>query len=282
MRTHIDWLTFTMAPRYGTYDNEGMSVGEDYAAAIEAAWTATFDVETLASAFGGEWEKLEKSRAPYTDAWALVEAGVTLFAGIHLNHCCVEISGKGCEKLIEKNLLEKCLLAAAARITRIDIACDIETAIHPSEFVGQVSHKRMRSSGSQKSASGETEYVGSRTSDRFARVYRYNPPHPRSHLLRIEHVFHKAYAKKVASEIIHAGVESVAAAAGVAFGWQHSVWTPGADDSADLSIAYVERSMGGTVFWLVNSVAPAFKRLCDNGTIDNPEAFLKQFFLSQQ
>jgi len=280
MRSHIDWITFTMTPRYGTFDNEGMSVGDDYASAIEAAWTATFDAETLAGAFGGQWEKLEKSRAPYTDAWSLVEAGVTLFAGIHLNHCCVEISGKGCERLIEKDLLEKCLLACQTRVTRIDVACDIETTVHPSEFVGQVSHKRMRSGGSQHSASGDTEYVGSRTSDRFARVYRYNKPHPRAHLLRVEHVFHKEYAKKVADEILKMGVGAVANSAGKAFGWQHVVWQPDDNSGSDISIVQAERNAGKTVFWLVNSVAPAFRRLCENGTISDPEAFINRFFLS--
>jgi len=269
-----------MTPRYGTFDNEGMSTGEDYAAAIEAAWLATFDPETLASAFGGEWEKQEKSRAPYTDAWKTRDNTITLYAGISLNHCCVEISGQGCEKLIQADLLEKVLSATASRITRIDIAVDIQTQVSPSEFVAALSHKRMRSSGSQHSQSGDTEYVGSRTSDRFARVYRYNKPHPRSHLLRVEHVFHKEYAKKVADEILKMGIGAVANSAGKAFGWEHVVWEPDDNSGSDISIVQAERNAGKTVFWLVNSVAPAFRRLCENGTISDPEAFINRFFLS--
>lgn len=282
MRNHIDWLTFTMAPRYGTFDNEGMSVGDDYAAAIEAAWKFTFSPEILSAAFGGQWEKQERSRAPYTDAWTLPEAGVTLFAGISLNHCCVEISGSGCERLIQAGLLETVLAAVVGRVTRIDIASDIETTTTPAEFVAQKSHKRMRSGGSQHSASGDTEYVGSRTSERFARVYRYNPPHPRSHLLRIEHVFHKAYAKKVAQTILDSSLGSVAFAAGEAFGWNHADWQPANETPVSLSIVSVERNAGKTVFWLVNSVAPAFKRLCGDGTILDAEEFLKRYFLSPE
>lgn len=281
MRTHVDWLTFTMTPRYGTYDATNMSVGEDYAAAIEQAWIATFDPELLADAFGGAWEKQEKSRAPYSDAWTLPDAGITLFAGIALNHCCVEISGSGCERLIEKNLLEEVIGAVVDRVTRIDIACDIQTDIKPHEFTALKTHNRMRSGGHQFSATGETEYVGSRTSDRFARVYRYNAPHPRAHLLRVEHVFRKEYAKKVAREIVLSPLESIASAAGLAFGWSHSVWDTGSVESVDISIASVERNQKNTVFWLITSVAPAFKRLCNDGAIRQPEEFLRQFFLSQ-
>jgi len=280
MRTHIDWLTFTMTPRYGTYDASNMTVGEDYATAIEQGWIATFDAETLASAFGGAWEKQEKSRAPYTDAWKQVERGISLYAGISLNHCCVEISGKGCEILIEKGLLERVLVATKDRITRIDIACDIETEIQPTVFVSQMSHKRMRSSGYQKSASGETCYIGSRTSDRFARVYRYSEPHPRAHLLRVEHVFHKEQAKRVAQEVVASGIEKVSVSAGMAFGWSHPVWDTGEVGSVDISIVGSERTAGKTIFWLVNSVSPAFRRLCASGEISDPDEFLRRYFLS--
>jgi len=279
MRTHVDWLTFTMSPRYGTYDASNMSVGEDYAAAIEQAWIATFDAETLANAFGGEWEKLEKSRAPYTDAWTLVEAGISLFAGIHLNHCCVEISGKGCEILIEKNLLEKCIMAVQERITRIDIAADIETSISPLAFVGSLRHDRMRSSGHQLSASGETCYVGSRKSERYARVYRYFEPHPRSAYLRVEHVFRGDYACNVGRAIINSGLDNVASTAGKAFGWAHDTWQPNETTEVDLSVVKAERTTGSTVYWLMTQVAPAFKRLCAEGIIPDPEKFCRDYFI---
>jgi len=280
MRKHIDWLTFTMTPRYDSKPESEMSVNEDYATAIEKAWFATFDAETLADAFGGEWQKQEKSRAPYTDAWTLPGAGITLFAGVSLNHCCVEISGKGCERLIEKNLLARVLGAVQTRVTRIDIACDIETEIQPSVFVSEMKHKRMRSGGTQNSASGNTCYVGSRTSDRFARVYRYNKPHPRAHLLRVEHEFHKAQAKRVAQEIVDGGIDAVAVAAGEAFGWAHRTWDVGKIEPADLSVVAAERNAGKTVFWLCNSVAPAFKRLCEDGVIRDPQEFINRYFLN--
>lgn len=280
MRTHIDWITFTMAVLYNSAEDNQNSVNEEYANAIERAWYTTFDPETLSLAFGGVWEKRERSRAPYTDAWILREAGITLYASISLNHMCCEISGSGCERLIQRHLLEKILTAVAKRVTRIDVACDIETETAPMEFVSLTSHKRMRSSGYQKSATGETCYVGSRTSERYARVYRYAEPHPRAHLLRVEHVFHKAYAKAVARAILDHGQDAVATSAGEAFGWSHDEWQPQNTVIPDLSIVTAERAAGKTITWMINSVAPAFKRLCDEGTILDQEAFLTKYFRS--
>jgi len=278
MRTHIDWLTFTMTPRYLSTYPDGVTMEEQYADAIERAFVATFGKKLTADAFGGSWQKNERSRAPYTDAWKLGDGGVTLFASPTLNHCCVEISGSGCEALISKALLHKVLQQVDNRVTRIDIASDIETETRPKEFVEKVNHERMRASGYQNSDSGETCYVGSQKSDRYARVYRYNSPHPRAHLLRIEHVFRREYAKVVAQQCLSNDVAEIAGAAGLAFGWAHEDWNPSISDSADISIVSAKREDGKTLYWLVNSVAPAFKRLCETGGIIDPEEFLRRYF----
>lgn len=252
-----------------------------YADAISSGLTDMFG-ETLRNAvFGGEWSKNGRSRAPYVDAWKLGENGITLFASPTLTHACIEISGQGCERLIAMETLGAVLESSGERVTRIDIASDIETAIMPDEFVAQVSHERMRASGYQKSETGETAYVGSQKSDRYARVYRYAEPHPRSKLLRVEHVFRRDYAKKVAHACAQSGVDSVARAAGDAFGWSHAVWKPEGNNDTDISTVGAERKMGKTVFWLVHSVAPAFRRLIAEGVIKDPEAFIQAYFLAE-
>jgi len=281
MRTHIDWLTFTMTMRYDSQISDERSLAEVYADTMEKTWEATFPAAILALAFGGEWDKQERSRAPYTDAWTLKNAGVTLFASPSLTHCCVEISGSGCERLIEQGSMQDVLQSVHERVTRIDIASDIETDTRPQEFVSKMNHERMRASGYQTSDSGETCYIGSQKSERYARVYRYNTPHPRSHLLRIEHVFRKDYAKVVAQQCLEAGVNAVARASGKAFGWAHQDWDIDGDTDVLLSIVEPERNAGKTVFWLVNSVAPVFRKLCENGTINNPEEFLIRYFYPQ-
>jgi hypothetical protein len=279
MRTHVDWITFTMTMRYQSSYPETFSTADVYAKAMEDTWEENFDRELLAEAFGGSWMKNEFSRAPYVDAWQLPDRGITLFASPTLNHCCVEISGQGCETLIAKGLLNQVLQHVHSRVTRVDLASDIETQIKPSEFVEKRTHKRMQSDGYQNSKTGETCYIGSQKSDRYARVYRYNNPHPRAHLLRIEHVFRKAYAKKVAESILKDGIGNVVSAARDAFGWEHPVWEMGGDGGSDISIIKEKRATGKTVFWLVNSVAPAFRRLCEDGTISDPEAFIRAYFL---
>jgi len=273
MRSHIDWLTFTLPMTYGDASENA------YADAIENAFKGTFSPETLASAFGGEWKTREKSRAPYTDAWGMHETEITLFSSPNLSHCCVEISGQGCERLIAEEILPSILADVCERVTRIDIACDIETSTSPKDFVAETSHERMQSSGYQISATGETCYVGSQKSDRYARVYRYFKPHPRYKLLRIEHVFRRDYAKTVSKRIVEGGIDTLAGACGIAFGWSHYDWQPETSEDCDISYVKAERKMGATVFWLIKSVAPAFKRLVNDGTIKNPEAFVREYFL---
>lgn len=280
MRTHIDWITFTLSPVWVSNIPEG-GFEQAYANAISDGFLTYFDEGVITSAFGGSWEKLEHSRAPYSDAWKVGGGGITVYANPALKHFCVEISGAGCERLIAGGNMEALISAISERVTRIDIASDIETVTRPANFVATTNHDRMRASGYQKSETGETSYVGSQKSDRYARVYRYNPPHPRAHLLRIEHVFRREYAKSVARGISDSGLENVASACGKAFGWSHTDWQPQENGDCDISIISPNRNAGRTIFWLVNSCAPAFKKLCETGEIRNPQAFLEQYFYNQ-
>jgi len=275
MRTHIDWLTFTMTMVYRDDSDEA------YAHAIETGFLTTFGADLVRLIFGGNWSKGQRSRAPYTDAWQDAEGGISLYASPNLVHCCVEISGGGCERIIQLGAMQDLLAKCAERVTRIDIASDIETSTQPTEFVAIVSHERMRANGLQNSETGQTCYVGSKKSDRYARVYRYYSPHPRAHLLRIEHVFRRKYAKSVAAEILSTSLESVAKAAGKAFGWAHSDWQPEAVQAADISIVSPERGAGSTITWLVRSVAPAIRRLIADGTIRDPDEFFARYFMPQ-
>jgi len=273
MRTHIDWISFTIPMVYDTEE------GDNYARAIQSGFMYMFTRDVVESVFGGAWTVGEKSRAPYTDVWVDRESGISLFASPNLTHATIEISGSGCECLIGTGEMEKVLSGCSGRVTRIDIACDIETDTLPLEFVSKTDHNRMRSSGHHDSETGLTRYVGSKESERFARVYRYFPPHPRAHLLRVEHVFRRDYAKKVAAAIVEFGLPSIANAAGKVFGWAHPVWNVDSAAEVDISITSPEKNAGKTVSWLVRSVAPAVQRLIADGTIRDPETFFKTYFL---
>jgi len=276
MRTHIDWLTFTFTP---TWVNSGT---QEYLDALNGGLVAQLGVELMAEVFDGKVTKKEKSRAPYTDCWTFGEGWITLFASPNLNHATVEISGRGCELLISHGFLDALLAKTYDRVTRIDIASDIETTTSPIQFTGVMSHERMRANGYQKSETGETCYVGSQKSDRYARVYRYADPHPRAHLLRVEHVFRKDYAKQVSWQCVGGDLEAVALSAGRAMGWKHGDWQPSSSDPVNISVVRESRVTGKTVHWLVTSCASAFKRLCADGTIKDPEAFLRRYFFPQE
>lgn len=271
MRNHIDWLTFTGNPLYID--------GSDFPTAILNGVHLLIGSKLMDIMLEGEGKQRERSRAPYTYAWEWRKANVVIFASPSLNHFTVEISGQGCEHLIAAGVMREVVTAVADRVTRIDIASDIKTDIAPTTFVGMVKHKRMRASGYQKSETGETCYVGSQKSDRYARVYRYNAPHPRHHLLRVEHVFRREAAKLVSRAVRDQGTSIVAASAGDVFGWDHPTWELGGDVGIDLSPVKAERNGGKTVSWLLNAVAPAFKRLVEDGTIQNPQEFLSTYFL---
>lgn len=272
MRSHVDWLTFTLPMWFST------RADATYEESVEYAFVSTFDASTLAKAFGGKWERQERSRAPYTNAWTMPDAGITLFASQSLNHSCVEISGSGCERLITLGVMESVVGSIVERLTRVDIATDIETEVTPTEFVSDISHKRMRSHGTQISSTGETVYIGSQKSDRYARVYRYAKPHPRGHLLRCETVFRKAYAKACGRRLLDSGIGSVARASGEAFGFSHVVWRPDAVQEADISIVSPSRTAGNTVHWLITAAAPAFKRLVASGDIRDADEFIRKYF----
>jgi len=274
MRTHIDWLTFTLTLRY---EGEGI---EAYALAIRNGFMDAFGTVLANRVFAGNWAAKERSRAPYKHAYTDSELGMSVFASPTLTHFCVEVSGQGCERLIELGAMSEVLSAIHDRCTRIDIACDIETLVRPTEFVECLAHDRMRASGYQRSETGETCYVGSQKSDRYARVYRYNPPHPRAHLLRVEHVFRRENAKSVASKCSATNMGEIATASGKAFGWNHPVWVTDNDNGVDISATRERGRTGGTVYWLVNQCAPAFKKLVQAGAIRNPEEFLQTYFMT--
>lgn len=275
MRSHIDWLSFTFSPVYDSDPEDG------YARAIQAGLLDMFTDDLVQAVFAGAWRTAQRSRAPYTDTWEDVESGISLYASPNLNHATIEISGAGCERLIEMGAIETVLEKCAQRITRIDIACDIETKTMPMDFVAKRDHERMRSNGMMNSDTGETCYIGSKQSERFARVYRYFPPHPRAHLLRVEMVFRREHAKKIATSIVANSIRDVVSSAGEAFGWSHEDWVVSSDHEVDLSITSPERNAGKTVSWLVRSVAPAIQRLIADGTIRDPQAFFEAYFMPQ-
>lgn len=191
-----------------------------------------------------------------------------LFLSPNIPHSLLEITGRGCERLSESPQSGQFLAAVSDRLSRIDVACDMLTDVRPGEFVAQRASGRFKAHSSFVSESGETEYIGSRTSNRYARVYRYNPPHERAHLLRCEFVLKAEDARETARAIMRDGLSSVVVALGKSFGWEHPVWQPDDVDAAIIPVWRPERKEGKTLYWLASTVAPLISRLHREGTID--------------
>lgn len=275
MHTQIDWLSFTMA--HGAMPD---GAGERIYDAVQYVEQNFLPSELRLRLADCGWVA-GKGRPPYSYRAHCEAAGLSIYFGAGLTHTLYEFSGIGCHWLRENDLETTLLRAVGTRATRLDIATDIETDCHPASFVSAGWSERMKSRGSFTSETGETEYIGSQKSERYARVYRYAPPHPRSDLLRIEHVIRRDHAKQAIEWILAYDVNYVQSQLGVSFGWKHPLWQPTEASVDPLRVQRGSREANGTLRWLIKAAAPAFKKLVAAGLIENPEAWIKQVFLEQ-
>ena len=267
MLVKVDWLSWSVNIGVG----EGRGILETARLAFEAL--AELDPSLAARLIGKADYIPARGRAPYSHSFSWHDNGLTLFIHPNLPHALFEMSGKGCDAILHDDWMWDILEPLRERLTRVDIACDMLTDVRPLDFVSQRAEGRFKSHSEAVSESGETCYIGSRTSNRYARVYRYNAPHERAHLLRSEFVLKAEDAKAIAHSIIQDGLMAVAAALGDKFGWQHPVWQPSATEPAEVKAYRPDRREGKTLFWLNDTIAPLLLRLHREGTIDVLEWF---------
>lgn len=210
-------------------------------------------------------------RAPYAASWGREDGGVRFFSAPQISHVLVEITGTGCKTLRAHNALESILTVVQDRVSRLDLAVDIITDVKPATFAAKRDVERFKAIGDIRSETGETYYVGSLKSERFARVYRYAEPHPRAATLRVEHVFRREAAKVVAREILASGYNAVIAGAGGIYGWTHEVWTPESTEPASLKVGRMKREDKSTVRWLYGAVIQGVIKAVKRGDLDFEE-----------
>lgn len=275
-RVLIDWISFTFDVDWQE-DTKGWTWDATLTEAIEDAmgWTSEALGEYITS-----WE-LSSGRAPYKQSYRCAE-GIYIWFNVNISHALMEITGQGCDFLRQHGLLESLLTRIQERVTRLDLAVDMTCDTTPMEFVEAGTSGRFKSRGHVQSPTGETVYLGSRTSERYCRVYRYAPPHPRHTMLRAEMVFKKQNAKMFVSNAVECGFNynALALGAGQIYGFEHASWDLRGDEIA-LNSYTPERRSGKTVMWLVSQVAPAFKKLVKEGVIEDPEQFVREFFLGE-
>lgn len=265
MLTRVDWISFSVH----------IETGED-TGNYEALYLAAAEITALSERLPdwldirGDFE-VGGGRAPYRDSWRWKDQGVTIFTHPALSHALIEISGRGCERLHANGFIPDVLRAVRDHITRLDLASDIRCDVRPKEFEAQRHEGRFKSRSEVVSESGETIYIGARSSNRYARVYRYNAPHERSEFLRVEHVVKSDDARISAAFLLEFGEVALAAEFGRAFGWEHPLWSPDAPSTPELEVYRPDRKEGKTLFWLAESVAPCLVRLSNDGVLDLEE-----------
>lgn len=203
--------------------------------------------------------------------------GFTVFWHTDKPYSLVELTGTGVQVLRERELLFPIVKYYGQFLTRIDIATDWETEVTPKEFAESRETGRFISYSEIKSETGETYYVGSQNSDRFVRVYRYAPPHPRHAFLRREFVLRGAYAKDTASLLQSMRVATLASSLSQTFGFTHPL-TASNETTKRIQAPSRTGNMGSTERWLFSQVLPACKKLIDAGQTDIIDIFGKQLY----
>lgn len=188
-------------------------------------------------------------------------------------------SGQGCAHLRARGRTQTVLSAVAGDVSRIDLSVDLKTETKPLAFGGMRDKSKHKAGSFMFSETGETQYVGSWSGDRFARVYRYNPPHERADFLRVEHVFKGRAAKSVAARLVDVHPSAIVEDVGNIYGWAHPDWLAARRLAATPeSVVWYkeERRPSKTVAWLTETVAPCLVRMVDEGEIEDIHAWLQE------
>lgn len=262
MQGHIDWLSFTRPSEAVCDDHANL-----YYIARDMLKGISNEHETYL--FNGTGFDVGVGRPPYRYALERDDRSVRLFGGGHLANILCECTGRACEGLRGYQSSASFIAPIVDNLTRLDFAVDIRTEIRPSAFANERDVKSFRSVSYISSGTGETVYIGSPKSDRFARVYRYNKPHPRSADLRVEFVFRRGLAKAAGRALLDAGnFEKFSASLGRTWGWTHEIWHTPYKDAEKLKTPMMTRADADTIAWLYKSVRPAIRRVLASGALD--------------
>lgn len=258
----IDWLSFTLPTK-----EEPRSASKLYSDARRRLKEIGSEAEQ--TFFDGQGYDPCGGRSPYRIAIARDDGGSRIFGSSHTETVLYELSGRGCVALRDQQKARTVLGGVVDRLTRIDFAIDIVGDSRPVDFANNRDHDRFRSVSFIRSETGETVYIGSPKSDRFLRVYRYNPPHPRSDRTRCEFVFKRKLARAAALDYLSFdSTPHFVARLGNTYGLNHPGWEPGSSTSEKIHSPAVERKNQDAVAWFYRQVAPAARRLMDSGDLD--------------
>lgn len=209
-----------------------------------------------------------QGRGHYGTSLHSPDTKAVIFWGGSSNHILIELTGTTCQWMRDNSNLDHVIQNMDDRFTRLDIAVDFVTDVPPKEFALAVTNQRWKITREFNEKSGATCYVGSTKSDRFARVYKFNPPHPRAGVLRCEMVLRGNYAKQTARSISQHGLKEVVKMLGNSFSWNHPLWKPESTTTGKLRASRADRNDPNTLIWLQGTVKSALINAHKSGLIN--------------
>lgn len=262
MYIKLDWLSFSLPFPASALFND------DQAAIVAGDALMDFLGEHYEGMVGEGGFQQGNGRRPFSTSYRTKDNSVAVYLNHKLTHFLVELSGKACERMFSDGNGQGFLNTVRERVTRIDIACDILCETNPLDFADARGEARFKSHSEIVSEIGTTYYVGSKKSDRYARVYRYSAPHPRSHLLRVEHVFRDDNARETLSYYLERGAEMTAQQCQLMYKWEHPSWEIGHASEKEIYTIRPDRENANTVYWAYDTIAPMLARLVREGSIE--------------
>ena len=267
MQTKIDYLAFTVPCRVPFEEGNEESIG--------AALTMFLDFlgeNWLPIAQRHRWE-VYKAKGFYHTRIFDEQAKISLSFGNTNSHIYVEFGGQALDFVRATGLYEGLIQSVGTRTSRIDFAVDFESEVSVEDFIGNRQKGRFKAGGNVFSEDGDTSYIGSWKAERFARVYRYHEPHPRSKMLRAEVVLRGTYAKQAMAIVTSLGEVQAALAAHEPFGWQHQLWQPTEAVVSEIVSKRHDKEGASTIRWLNGDVAACIVRLHSEGLISATDWF---------
>jgi len=255
-----DWLSWTVVPQA----REGHVLDD-------VGWAGSFNASFERYGVQAEYKATPANRRPYNRKFKLVGDMGHLFFNPKLDYGTVELTGRGCSMLSNKDEFEMVAEKAAHSVTRFDVAIDFDDETTPFDFVASGVSRRFRTRQFLQSDDGETVYIGSPNSDLHCRVYKYNEPHERAGLLRVEFVSHRDQAKQAIELWLNAGPIAAVAFMASPFDFKHRLWATGKWHGAivDRKVSRV-RASNKTRLWLIKQVRPALLKLAAKDELDGP------------
>lgn len=262
---HIDYLSFSFTPTPVAFEIASDDVPGRAVALLEAELGEEWCAYYLAEA---RFSKTTPMR-PYSWAARYEEWGLEVHCHPSLPHAYVRLPGAACHYLNSRGRgVFDLAVARAERVTRIDLAHDFATPITPSE-VGEAGFSpRIKSYSIVKSATGETLYLGARQSEKFTRVYKYEYPHERAGLLRVEMEYKGSKGKAIAAALGD-GIPGIYWGEFDALGIiALAELRAASEDARTVSVPRTNPAAAGTYKWLTEVALPSIRKAIATGVLD--------------